>query len=223
MKKTYNVLIIDDHQIIIDCYRSSIKQLEFSLEETDFNVSQAKDCQSGYNKIKTLKSELDLVFLDISLPSTKNEQFTSGEDLGLEIRNKFPSVKIIVCTSLADNLRLHNIMKTLNPEAFLIKSDIDSSDIVLALKKLINGGTYYSKTILNFLRSKVSASLVLDDLDIHILKEVSNAASMKELTKVIPLSRAAIEKRKRLLKSHFNIKNNSDRDLVLAAKQRGFI
>ncbi|MCB0745254.1 MAG: response regulator transcription factor [Ignavibacteriae bacterium] len=223
MKDTYKILIVDDHQIIIDGYKTSIKSLENDLNNVRFNIYQAKDCYEAIDKLNVHKDNLDLIFLDICLPNPSNGKFSSGEDLGITIRNNIPKVKLIVSTSLVDNLRLTNIMQSLNPEAFLIKSDIGSSDIVLSIKKLLDGGTYYSKTILNLLRKKMVSPFVLDDTDIQILKEVSNAASMKELADIIPLSRATIEKRKRLLKAHFNIKNNSDRDLVLAARKRGFI
>ena len=46
---------------------------------------------------------------------------------------------------------------------------------------------------------------------------------MKELPDVIPLSKAGIEKRKRVLYSVFNIKDNSDRQLIIKAKSSGFI
>ena len=43
------------------------------------------------------------------------------------------------------------------------------------------------------------------------------------LPNVIPLSKAGIEKRKRALYSVFNIKENSDRQLIIEAKKSGFI
>lgn len=217
-----NVLIIEDHQLIIKSYKEAIKKIENII----FSIEEITNCDTAVKYIETISSHNnpDLIFLDIKLPPSNESNIISGEGIGVLIRNKFLNTKIIICTSLSDNLRLNNIIKSINPEGFLIKSDIDFNDIINAIQKIIiDNEPYYSKTVLNLLRNKISNSIILDDLDIHILVEISNGSNMKELSDIIPLSRAGIEKRKRLLKNSFNIKNNSDRDLILEARKKGFI
>jgi hypothetical protein len=63
----------------------------------------------------------------------------------------------------------------------------------------------------------------LDDLDIQLLVELANGAKMKELEQLLPLTKSGIDKRRRLLKEKLNLQSNSDRDLVLKAKEKGFI
>lgn len=63
----------------------------------------------------------------------------------------------------------------------------------------------------------------LDDNDLLLLYEMSNGAKLKDLLKIIPLSKSGIEKKKALLKEKFNITNNSDRDLIIITKQKGYI
>jgi hypothetical protein len=46
---------------------------------------------------------------------------------------------------------------------------------------------------------------------------------MKDLPNVLPMSIAGIEKRKRQLKEMFNVQENEDRELILKAKEKGFI
>jgi hypothetical protein len=46
---------------------------------------------------------------------------------------------------------------------------------------------------------------------------------MKDLPKLMPLSIAAIEKRKRNLKHMFNVKKMDDRQLMVSAREKGFI
>ena len=57
----------------------------------------------------------------------------------------------------------------------------------------------------------------------QILYEISNGAKMKELQNLIALTKSAIDKRRRNLKVKFNVADGSDRDLILAAKEKGFI
>nr|WP_321230237.1 hypothetical protein [uncultured Psychroserpens sp.] len=110
------------------------------------------DCVTAIEKINNYPKlgDLHLVFLDISLPFSTGNKFVSGENIGIEIKKRLPKTKIIVCTSHTDNLRLTNILKTLNTEVFLIKNDIDFNDVVLGINKILDNRTYYSKTIINF-------------------------------------------------------------------------
>lgn len=226
MNPPLNVLIVEDHKIIIKTYLEVLKKISKDNNHVLFSSTEIANCDVAIEYIKRTSSRdsPNLIFLDISLPSTSRSSIVSGEGIGVLIREKFPNAKIIICTSLSDNLRLNNIIKSINPEGFLIKSDIDFNDIVNTVQKvIINNEPDYSKTVLNLLRNKASNPIVLDEIDIRILVEISNGSNMKELSEIIPLSRAGIEKRKRLLKSSFKIKNNSDRDLVIKARKKGFI
>lgn len=225
MKKTYNVLIIEDHQLIISHFVDALNVSEENIGNIKFYVSQAKNCDEGYKIAKEyLKNELlDLMFLDIQLPASKDKKILSGESLGQKIKELHPKIKIIVCTHLNDNFRLNNIFRTINPDGFLVKSDIDFSDIVEAIKRVLSNDSYYSKTIRGLLRKKASIDIILDEIDIKILYEISNGARMKELIDVIPLTKTGIEKRKRLLKQALKIDSNSDRDLIVKAKDMSFI
>ncbi|MDH7913452.1 response regulator [Winogradskyella sp. SYSU M77433] len=224
MKQKFSVLIVEDHQINIDSYKNA---LEFAGEKANvnFTVSEALNCDQAFERIASLKEsgELDIVILDISLPPSKKYDILNGEGLGSLIKQKFPKCKLMVCTSLNDNFRLNSILKSLNPDAFLIKSDITFLDLVSAINKILKDGSFYSETILNLMRKKLTSDLVLDDLDVKILQEISNGARMKELTDIIPLSKTGIERRKKNLKNVFKVKNDSDRDLIIKAREKGFI
>lgn len=225
MNKTYNVLIIDDHQIIIDNFKNALAIVEKDSENIKFKIDEAKCCQSAFEKIRSAPKPkgIDLFFLDLSLPPSPTDGIFSGEDLGVAILKYFPDAKIIVCTGYNDNLRLNNIIKTINPDSLLLKGDIDFNNIIESIKDTLNNQISYSQTALGFLRNKVSNSVVLCEYDIQILYEISNGARMKDLIKLIPLSKAAIEKRKRKLKLLFNVDDDSDRKLILAAREKGFI
>jgi hypothetical protein len=46
---------------------------------------------------------------------------------------------------------------------------------------------------------------------------------MKELPNILPLSIAGIEKRKRQLKKIFDVSSLEDKQLIIVAKEKGFI
>lgn len=224
--KIFNILIIDDHPLIAQAYRLAFNELKKSKEDIDFIVEICHNCTDGYETIKDTvshKKKIDLVFLDISLPPSKDGKILSGEDLGIKFRKLLPETKIIVSTTYSDNYRIHNIIKSVNPEGFLIKNDLDPDELVKAIEAVLDGKLYFTETVLEVLRNNVATDHFLDNVDRRILYELSIGTKMKDLPNVLPLSIAGIEKRKRNLKVIFNIKKNSDKDLIQLAKKKGFI
>ena len=63
----------------------------------------------------------------------------------------------------------------------------------------------------------------IDAIDRRILYELSTGTRMKELPNILPLSIAGIEKRKRQLKKIFDVSSLEDKQLIIVAKEKGFI
>jgi len=224
--KKYFVLIIDDHPLITEAYITALDYYSKHNETVDFSIKTANDCDSGRLLIKrALKSEEHkyIVFLDIKLPPSRDSEILSGEDLGLLIRDQLPNPRIIVSTTFNDNFRVHNILKNINPEGLLIKNDITPLELLETIRIVINDPPYYSKTVLKLLRDQVVNDFILDNYDRKILYELSIGTRMKDLPNILPLSIASIEKRKRNLKSMFNVKKLDDRQLIVSAREKGFI
>ncbi|MEP5338806.1 MAG: DNA-binding response regulator [Algibacter sp.] len=222
---SYNVLIIEDHPLIIEAYKSALLQMSSKNPELSFNIGIAEDCDSAYLKIKNAskKEGIDLVFLDIKLPPSKNGKIISGEDLGVKIIQLLPNSKIIVATTFNDNYRINSIFKSINPYGFLIKNDLNPRELILAIESVIYERPYYSKSVIELMRKLASNDLFIDDIDRKILYELSKGVKMSQLSAVIPLSISALEKRKRVLKELFNIDKNDDKDLFRVAEEKGFI
>ncbi|TXE08110.1 response regulator transcription factor [Seonamhaeicola algicola] len=225
MAKTLNVLIIDDHPLIVKAYHSAIKYLEKTNENYSFNTESANNCDEANTKILQLEkcSNASLVFLDISVPPSTDGKIVSGEDLGIIIRSKIPNAKIIVATTYTKNTRLNSILKNINPDGFLIKTDLTPEILTQAIETVIQDPPYYCKTVLKFLRKKTTNDIVLDTTDRVMLLELSKGARMNELPEILNLSMAAIERRKRILKEKFRVDGKSDRVLFKVAEEEGFI
>jgi len=220
--QTNTVLIIDDHPIIADAYKSALLKITSEDKTIDFSIEMVTTCDAAFEKINNNKA-IDLIFLDMKLPKSSDGQFLSGEDLGVEIRKQLPDTKIIVATTYNDNYRVNNILKSINPEGFLIKNDITPSDLITAIETVVKGTPYYSKTVLKLLRTHVNHDFFLDKIDRQLLYELSIGAKMVDLPKTIPMSIGGIERRKRQLKEIFDIQKESDKVLVELAKDKGFI
>jgi len=221
----YNALIIDDHPLISEAYKAAFRFVEKQNNAISFEVKTAHDCDSANCMIAHFyenEKELHIVFLDMSLPASKDKKILSGEDLGLIINEKLPETKIIVCTTYNDNFRIHNILKNLNPDGVLIKNDITSKELVTAINEVLENPPYYSKTVLKSLRKQHSSDLFIDDIDRKILYEISIGTKLKDI-KNVSLTVHAIEKRKKALKQIFAVEQLDDKELILKAKEIGFI
>ncbi|GAA3583518.1 response regulator [Snuella lapsa] len=225
MARTYNVLIVDDHPLIIKAYDSALQHISKQDPNVNFNIETARDCDSAYQKIteSQINDGIDLVFLDIKLPPSKDGKIISGEDLGLKIREEIDTVKIIISTMFDDNNRLHSILKNVNPDGFLIKSELTPDILTDAITTVLTSPPYYSKPVLKLLRKMSTTNFVLDSIDRKLLFELSRGTKMKELPNILLLSIAALERRKRILKELFNVVGKGDRALIDAAEEKGFI
>ena len=224
--KIHHVLIIDDHPLITDAYKTALNLYSQQNESISFSIQIAYDCESALqllNEFSENKKKLSIVFLDIKLPPSQDGKILSGEDIGLKIISLLPSTKIIVSTTLNDNYRVHSILKSLNPDGFLIKNDITPKELIEIIDTILNDPPYYSKTVIKLLRKQVINDYLLDHIDRKILYELSTGTRMKDLPDVLPLSIAGIEKRKRHLKQVFNIFSSDDKKLLSIAKEKGFI
>lgn len=203
----------------------ALMQVSSNTKDFKFNIVSAVDLDTAEFRLKEFKKDdpLDLVILDISLPPSKNNKLLSGEDLGLRIRDYFENVKIIIITALNDNHVLCNIFKSINPDGFLIKSDITNQDLIRAITDVLQGSPFYSKTVTRLIRSHMSSQIVLDKIDREILYHLSLGAKMKDLPEVINLSLAGIERRKRHLRDVFDAPKKDDKVLIERAKEKGFV
>jgi len=218
----YNVLIIDDHPIIADAYKSAFEFISAENKNISFKILIANNCDKALELIQEV-NQLDIVFLDISLPPSTDGKFLSGEDLGIRIKELQPKCKIIVATTFNDNYRIQAILKNVNPNGFLIKNDIDKEELIASIKTVMEDSPYYSKSVLELFRKQATVNYKLDKIDRQLLYEMSIGTKMKDLPKLIPMSMAGLEKRKKHLKDIFKVKDNDDRELILKAKEKGFI
>ncbi len=223
MESPINILMIDDHPITLDGYKNILISLK--EDKSNYLIETASDCEEAYWRVhKSTKNNIyyDVIFLDISLPPSEELKIFSGEDLGLKIREISPSSKIIILTMYNENFRIYNILKNISPEGLLIKSDVSPQEFYKAFCEVLLDKLYYSNTVKILMRKQFANDIVLDEIDRNILYHLSKGVKTKDLTQLIPLSLAAIEKRKKHMKEIFKIEGG-DLLLVGRAKQLGFV
>lgn len=215
--------MVDDHPIIIEGYKNTLLK-DFGNPD-GFNVDVALNSDEALDFIKgnANKQPYDLALIDIKLPPSSDGTITSGEDLALLIQELHPSARIIVLTMHNQDGRIRNIMQNINPEGFLIKSDLSSRELLRAVEEILNGRTYYSATVNDHFRKRLSNDFSLDQKNLQILYHLARGVRTKNLGKYVNLSLSAIEKRKNHIKELFDIKASDDELLIEEARRRGFV
>ncbi len=225
MSKTINVLIAEDEPLIIGLLKNIFKQLSESNFDWTFKLHSTLNCDSALKKIDEaiIGTPFDLALLDVNIPPSKKKKVLCGEDLGMELRRYFPQLKIIIYTSNNDNYRLNNILRSINPEGFLIKSDIDYKGLIGAISRVLVNPPFYSPSILSLIRQHISNDFLLDATDRMLLHELSKGTKTKDLPNFVNLSKSGVERRKRHLKEVFNIVDKGDKKLIQIAKEKGYV
>lgn len=223
MEQHLNILMVDDHPMIIEGYQNTL--LATKRENQHLTIDIALNCDRANELIKKSadKTPYDILFFDISLPPSKDGQITSGEDLAKIARVYLPNAKVIILTMFNESYRILNIIKEVQPEGLLIKSDLTSRELAEAFQHILENPPYYSSTVNKFLRTTVTSDIYVDDINRKILHLLSNGVSTKGLKEHIDLSMSAIEKRKKHLKLLFSVEDGKDETLLFEARKKGFI
>lgn len=223
MREDVNILIVDDHPMTVNGYINVLSEEEF--ENHTLNFTKALDCEEAYNLITDPSKNFHVAYLDLSLPPYPEKNIHSGFDLGVLIRKINPECIIIILTMHSEAPLIDRLIKDINPEGILCKSDIDIDEFVNAFKTIFTGDgeTYMSNKITKSLKDKVFNNFNLDSYDKQILMCLSEGIATKNIPNYVPLSLSAIEKRKYQMKSMFLKGTGDDYQLIEATKKIGII
>lgn len=224
MTETIRILMIDDHPMIIEGYQNTLQFTKKESQELDIDIANNCDEAIAYmNKSVQTNRPYNVLFIDISLPPSKDGLMNSGEDLAIYARKTLPKAKVIILTMFDESYRIHNIIQTINPEGFLIKSDLTSSELSSAFQAVLHNPPFYSGTVNSHLRKTNESDIVIDEKNRKILYLLSQGAKNKSLAAHLNISLSAIEKRKKQLKEIFLIDDGQDETLINEARKKGFI
>ncbi len=221
--QNFKILMIDDHPMIIEGYQNTILSIKSNKQEFDIDIASSCDMAVEYIQKSLNNTPYDILFVDIKIPPSSDGLITSGEDLAKYARKVLPNAKIIILTMYNESYRIHNILKTINPEGFLIKSDLTSSELANAFQNILENPPYYSSTVNSFLRKTITTDIFVDEKNRKILHLLSQGVKTKNLAEHVGLSLSAVEKRKKHLKTLFSVYDGQDETLLKEAREKGFL
>jgi DNA-binding NarL/FixJ family response regulator len=224
MENKIRILIADDHQLVIQGILCSLKEVG------DFDVVTTDNCDDAFQLIKSNQNTnpFQLLFTDLSFDNaTEDSNLDGGEELIKAIKNNEFDIKIAVITGHTETNRVYNVISNLNPNAYLLKSKCDATEIGFAVQKMLANDYYYTHEIHEKIMRRTIIQIQMDDVAIQILKELPNYPKIANLEGVIKkgdgsfVKLRTIETKLSNLRADLNANNNTD--LVLKAKELGLI
>ena len=217
-----NVLVVDDHPMIVDAYYSVLNRDK--LFKDSMNFYKSLDCKEAHQiimRFQNSETDLDLAVIDLGLPPFIEESLLDGSQLAYLIKKIFPNCKVVVITAVNEVLKIYDVVKKIRPEGLLIKSDIRIDNFVTIIKTILDGTYYQSPAVRLCIEQIWTKELMVEDYNRQILLYLSKGYKVKDLDKVINISSSAIEKRIVKMKKAFNVTDDSG--LVKESIALGFI
>lgn len=162
---TSNILIADDHHLIIDGIRSMLSDQNHLCI-----VSEAQDGEEAWEKISEHPEGIQLVLADVTMPRC------GGIELCRRIKQHFTSIKVLIVT-------MHKSVSVLNEaidaeaDGYILKES-GKTELIAAINRVLQGGTWYSNELLPVLQDELRKG--------RIAQENRSALSIRE-TEVLSL------------------------------------
>lgn len=140
-RTTINILLADDHQMMLD----GIKEM-LSKEVNYCIVAEAGNGQMAYEMIEATPDAFHLLVTDISMP------LLTGTDLCKMVKNKFPHIQVLIL-SMYNNTAAVKEAVLAEADGYILKN-AGRSELLTALHRITNGGTYFSQDIVPIIYSQ---------------------------------------------------------------------
>ncbi|MCA0233072.1 response regulator [Runella limosa] len=201
MQPSIRLVIVDDHQIVLD----SLKMLFGTIE----NITVAVTFTDSRNVMSFLEEhEVDIVVSDLHMPHL------SGIDLTLVLRERFPTVKVLLLTMAEDATHIREAIKA-GVNGYILKKS-GREELEKAIYTLMSGRKYYSEAVIEELSSSAPEDLNdarpdtilhLTSREIEIIKLIANEFSTNEISDILCISVPTVETHRRNLMQKLSVKS----------------
>lgn len=194
------VLIVDDHQLVIDGIRALL-----SVEE---EITCHGSANSGEDALKQLHgSDFDVVLLDISMPGM------DGIKACTRITEQFPNIGVIALTMLGERAMIKAMIEA-GARGYLLKN-VGHDELVRAIQRVHSGKTHYSPEITDILlrpdhTQKDKPSIpALSQREKQILRLIIDEHTTSEIAEALHISVNTVETHRRNIMHKLGARNTA--------------
>lgn len=186
MDEKYNILLVDDHQIILDGVKSILSfQAKYVVKATALNGADALDI------INQQPDGFDIVISDISMEKM------NGLELCKNIKQLYPAIKVIMFSMHND---VEHVKKALEYETdgYLLKNT-GQDDFINALNTLMDKGNYFTQEIVPLLYKEIKEkrplipAVKLTQRELDVLRLILKENTSKEIAEKLFISKQTVD------------------------------
>jgi len=213
------VLIVDDHMIVVEGIRRLVS------EQEDFQVvGTASDGLEAFRKVKALKP--DIVIMDIAMPNLDGIEATH------EIKKWNDRIGVIIFTMYSDTAHAVSLFRQ-GISGYVLKGE-PINDLLLALKAVREGGTYFSAAVNESIREHMerlelgggeSAREIQDGVALLSIREkevfplLADGKSIKEIAQRLSISPKTVETHKYNIMEKLGVESIADLTKIALRKK----
>ena len=214
MTKEIRVLLVDDHQIIIDGLQSLIKSAE--------GIRVISNANNGREALELLRVlDVDVVLMDIDMP------VMNGLDAAKIIKEKYSNTKVIILSMHSEKAMIVDLIE-LGIDGYLLKNT-SKDELIGAIKKVSEGGRYFSTDVTLSLLEKentnklntTNSGIKLTAREIEIIKLISEGYTNKEIGDQLFISHRTVDTHRTNLMKKIEVNNVAG--IISYAIKNGFI
>jgi len=147
---TINILIADDHQMMIDGIRDMLDK------EQGYHIkAEANNGQAAYERIAENPEQYQLLLTDISMP------LLSGTELCKMVKAQFPHIQVLIL-SMYDNPAAVKEAVFAEADGYILKN-AGRGELLKALSKIVDGGTYFAQDIVPIIYRQYNKQKLQDE------------------------------------------------------------
>ncbi len=193
MNRYRNILIADDHNLILDGFEHHLKEHFPEIE-----IWKARSKTELFLILET--KAIDVLFQDVVFGKNDAREFIN------EIKQQYPELKIVIISTLTDINTVNTLLKQ-GVNAYISKVD-DSIELINALQSLVKDELFISPDIQN-LHARVSnqKSVFITQREENVLSLIIKGMTSKEIADELCLSIKTIEAHRSNLFARFGAKN----------------
>lgn len=182
---TINIVLVDDHHVV----RKGLALLLNSHPDMSV-IGEGTNGKEAIELAKNLTPEI--MIMDLLMP------VMDGIEATKHIVETIPNVKVLILTSMSDQ---DHAIPALDAGAsgYLLKES-DPEELILAIKKAVNGETYIHSKItaelMTAMQTNKSKQTSLDSLtqrEKEVLKEITNGKSNKEIASALYITEKTVK------------------------------
>ena len=178
------VAIIDDHQIVIDGIYAMLKEQE--------GINIVVSTTSPGELLEALQSTgADVLITDVFMPEM------NGRDLAKKVKEKFPQTKILALSMSGQGQMVDAMINESDIAGYVLKN-LCKEELLLAIRKIYDGGIYFSEEVLHELRAfsdikKENHEVHLTLREIEIIQLIEKELTNTEIAAQLFISERTVE------------------------------